>query len=182
MKTCSTMCLAPEFALWVQEDRGGVKRKKRASRLTIYQKVKIVDYAVALIAEKKQTQFALHRKRNSKKKSSRDQGNRQQRAFRVKGLNLQCVCEQKFPELQGVKVCQLIVQCERHSWRSLSTQQQKRYCQIPDTLKAALGETTTLRGWRALGTDAIQDLAEKKGVVNRWAVPGPVLQERVMEH
>lgn len=168
---------------WVQEDRGDVKRRKRAPRLTIYQKVKIVDYAVALVAEKKQTKFAVSRKRqNSKKKSPCDQGNRQQRAYRVKGLNLQRVCEKQFPELQGVKVCQLMMQCEKHSWRSLSIQQQKRYYQIPDTLKAALGMTTTLRGWRSLGPDGIQKVAEEKGVVNRWAVPSPVLQERAMEH
>lgn len=169
------------YTCWLQVDGGGASRKrKRAPLLTIFQKVQIVDFAVALVAEKKQAaqMLLLGRRSRKKKHTPGNQGSRQERAYRVRGLNLQKVCEKRFPELNGVKVCQLIAQCEKQSWRSLSVHQQKRYFHIPDSLKAALGQKT-LRGWKNLGYDGLQQLAEEKGTVNRWAVPGPVLQDRV---
>ena len=78
--------------------------RKRAPRLNIFQKVQIADYAAGLLAESRQKLVVKKRRKTHAKPSARK--------YFAKGLNLQALCENKFPQMRGIKICQLIYQCE----------------------------------------------------------------------
>lgn len=141
--------------------------------MTIFQKLQICDYALALLREAKQKVVISKSSRGKKGQKAKPP----KRKNFAKGLNLQKLCEQKFSHMRGVRVCRLLYQCEHQGWRNLSIAQQKRSFQLPDACKVALGQSTKVRGWRSLGSDGMQEAIESKGFVNRWAVPGAILQD-----
>ena len=122
------------------------------------------------MAESKQKLVVKRRKKGAPNKKRKNY---------LKGLNLQKLCEQKFPYMRGIKICQLIYQCEEQSWRSLSVHQQKRYYMVPDSLKVALGKQQQVRGWKSLSKDEFTEAVEKNSTVNRWSVPAAVLKDEV---
>ena len=158
-----------KIELFWQDEAAEKNGRKRAPRLNIFQKVQIADYAAGLLAESRQKLVVKKRRKTHAKPSARK--------YFAKGLNLQALCENKFPQMRGIKICQLIYQCETQSWRSLSVHQQKRYYQLPDSLKVALG-IGKVKGWKSLDQDALAEEMQKTGKLNRWSVPGPVLEER----
>ena len=151
------------------------EKAKKGPLFTIYEKMQVVDFASSLIATNKPKIAAALRKR--KRNAGGERKRKVRRRFSCRGLNLQKLCEQKFPSLRGIKVCTLLAQCEKQKWRSLSIEQQKKYFQVPDSLKVALGQHDKVRGWKQLGRDKLMENIQEKGFVNRWNVPGPVLQE-----
>ena len=153
---------------------GTINRKCRTDRLTIYQKMQIVNFANSKVEE-------WEKQLNSPRKKTRLHKNKlRHRSF--KGMNLQRICQQRFPELGKIKVCSLLKMSEEQSWASLSEDQQKRWFQLPDHLKAAMGLTDKVKGWKALGTDHLQKCAREKGFINRWKVPGLVMQDSTSWH
>lgn len=154
--------------VWDEKFADYQPKVKRQSRLSIFQKLEVVDFALSLV---KQSKNVLKSSRKKKKISSK----KIRSAFR--GLNLQQVCSNKFPKLGRIKVTALIKAAEEQSWRSLSEMQQKKYFQLPDSLKVALGLEKRVKGWKAIGPEKLQEVVQERGRANRWAVPGPVLQE-----
>ena len=145
---------------------------KRRDRLSIYDKVKIVEFAEKLLQE-----APLHASRCNARNSG--QGLllfRHRENFR-RGINLQSRCQQEFPNLGKIKVCVLIRRCKEQSWKTLSTEQQKKYYQLPDDIKVALGRTEDVKGWKSIGYEALHESVKQKGTINRWNVPGPVLED-----
>ena len=146
---------------------------KRAARISIFQKVQIVDFAENLL----QTQKPISQGRR-KRKAKPTAGKHHVRVNFLRGVNLQRACQQKFPQLGRIKVSALIKQCHQQSWRSLSKAQQVRWCQLPDNLKASMGLTRKVKGWKALTPQQLSDSAKEKGYVQRWAVPGAILEDQ----
>lgn len=146
---------------------------KRMPRLTIFQKLQVIDFAEEVIAEAKSNSRSSRKKTRKTKKL---------RGNFIRGMHLQRVCEQKFPQVGKIKISQLLKQAQEQSWRSLSVAQQKQYCQLPDSLKVAMGFTDKCKGWKAVGTEKFQELAREKGYVNRWKVPGLVMQDWLLSY
>jgi hypothetical protein len=132
------------------------KRKAKvlkAPRLTIFSKLQVVKYAQDLMkaVESKDVESAKGKKKKD--------------------------CEQKFPNLGKIKVGSLLRQADEQCWASLSIDQQKKWFQLPDHLKVAMGLSDKVKGWKNMSTDKIQEKATEQGHVQRWDVPGPVLQD-----
>lgn len=151
------------------------KRKAKvfkAHRLTIFSKLQVVKYAQNLMKtlESKDVESAKGKKR-------RNPNARFRRMHCVQGVHLQRACEQKFPNLGKIKVGSLLRQADAQCWASLSIDQQKKWFQLPDHLKVAMGLSDKVKGWKNMSTDQIQEKATEQGHVQRWDVPGPVLQD-----
>ena len=153
---------------------GTLTKKKRAPRLTIFQKVQVADY-VRQLEEEHQRKFVVTKK---KRKGKKPRSNKRKKS----GVNVQRLCELKFPFLHGIKVCQLVFQCDKQQWRALSVQQQKRYYHLPDSLKVALGLGSRVRGWKSLSKDDLVKTMTDGSKINRWNVPSSVLQELGLFH
>ena len=148
-----------------------LEKKGQSTRLTIFQKLEIVDFALSLTDAR-----AAELPRCKGKKKKKTQKKTQIRNV-LKGCNRQQMCLQKFPHLGGIQICRLIKAAEEQSWRSLSIAQQKKFFHLPDSLKCALGLQKKVRGWKSLGVDAIEAAVKDGCNLQRWNVPGPVLQE-----
>ena len=97
----------------------------------------------------------------------------------TKGLNVQAVCKQRFPEsLGGIKICQLRRQAREQKWAELTEKQQKSLTQLSDSMKVALGLEKKIKGWKSLPPDKIAARLRQNEDLNRWSVPGKVLEER----
>lgn len=141
-----------------------VEVPKAQQRLTIFQKMEIVRYALKLAMSKEVITTRIRKKSAPKK-----------RRFR-KGMNIQRQCEIAFPILKGVKVCKLIKQSEQQKWREMPEREQKRTYMVKDSWKATVGQTN-VRGWKCLTHSQICDRLETCGKIPRWNVPGPVLED-----
>ena len=136
-------------------------------RLTIFEKLQVVDYAKGLL--KDQPILKKARTRLTKKTMVRQR-------FKA-GMNLQRLCELKFGDRFGkIKVCQLLRAARKQEWEKLSVSDQKRYFHLPDKVKVEFGQGHLVRGWKSLSGQAIADRLDKTGSLSRWDVPGPVLK------
>ena len=142
--------------------------KKAAQRLTIFEKLRIVEYADKLIAEAKELQPESTSSRNKKTQPSREC---------IKGLNLQAKCKEHFgAKLGGIKVCVLRQQCAEQKWRQLTEKQQKSFYQLPDSVKLSLG-LDSIKGYKALSPQALQQRLENAKGLPRLNIPTPVLED-----
>eukprot|EP00435_Cladocopium_sp_Y103_P041766 s2061_g11.t1 len=153
--------------------RQGVKKpkkvKKAAQRLTIFEKLQIVEYSDKLIEEAKQLTSESTSSRNKKTPGSRE---------RIKGLNLQAKCKEHFgAKLGGIKVCVLRQQCTEQKWRLLTEKQQKSFYQLPDSVKLSLG-LDSIKGYKALSPQELEKRLEASKGLPRLNVPTPVLEDR----
>ena len=61
----------------------------------------------------------------------------------------------------------------------LTEQQQKSTFQLTDAMKMALGlDAKKIKGWKALGTEHAEERLQDLGQLQRWSMPGPVLEDR----
>lgn len=140
-------------------------------RLSIYDKLKILDYAEQVKAEHKKKIGELMKKTKSKKKRAYN------RQF-WKGMNLQKACENKFKEKLGkIKVCQMRKQAEQQQWRSLPEFEQRRMTQLSDSMKVSLGLDDSVKGWKALPLEKKNERLEDMQQLPRWNIPAKVLEE-----
>lgn len=148
--------------------------KRLQQRLTIFQKMEIVEYA-------KETRKNFEEGLKQLKRRGRKNKQKQKQTQWIKGLNLQRSCSLKFGEkLKGIKVCQLLKQAEEQKWHLLTEHQQRSQYQLSDSLKLALGLQGTVKGWKALPPDVLAEKVKVDKDLPRWTVPGQVLEERVV--
>lgn len=137
--------------------------------------MEIVEYASSLIKGGVDNLVLAKKKRGNDEKKS----GKKRRFFKpcfVRGVNLQKVCEQKFPHIKGIKVGVMVRQAKEQSWACLSEKQQKQFYHLPDSMKQAMGVKRKLRGWKTLRQDGLMNKIDKDGALNRWTVPGVVLE------
>ena len=83
-----------------------------AKRLTIFEKMQILKYAEEVVAK-----HSEERKATGVEKMKKKSG--ELKRTWTKGLNVQAVCKQRFPEsLGGIKICQLRRQAREQKWAS----------------------------------------------------------------
>lgn len=137
-----------------------------AQRLTIFEKLQIVEYADKLIADSRAAALSDHQSKKGKKHS-------------VRGLNVQKKCQEHFgSKLGGIKVCVLRKHSEDQKWRDLTEKQQKTFYQLPDSVKVSLG-LQTVKGYKSLPPGKVQDRLKDDAELPRLNVPGPVLEARL---
>lgn len=133
--------------------------------MTIFQKLQVLRYADELLAK------CLKPKRGKAGRSG---------AFAKKcarGINVQRMCEIKFGDMLGkAKVCVLRKAAAAQQWGKLTEAQQKTMYQLSDSVKVSLGLEDQVKGYKALGQTQMQKILDS-GSLNRWNVPGTVLQE-----
>ena len=150
---------------------------KPARRLTIFQKLEIVRFADKLCQEHQRDNPPDEMADGSKK---RKRGLGDQVRLYVKGVNVQRACEIQFQGvIGGIKVCQLQKAAKLQQWEALTERQQKTMYQLPDSLKASMGLSHSLKGWKSLDPGSFEKLSHGM-TIRRWTVPGPVLQDSIV--
>lgn len=97
------------------------------------------------------------------------------RKARQKGINLNAVCQAKFPHIRG-NVTKWIKASEKQRWRELTLQQQKNCYQLTDEMKVVLGLDDRVKGYKALGKEEKVKRLTENAALPRWKVPGPVME------
>lgn len=134
-----------------------------ANRLTIFQKLEVVNYAKEVAKDKNIITFRVRGKSAPKRKA------------RLKGVNITAACKARFPRIRG-SVTKWMRAAEKQRWGELTLQQQKSCYQLTDEMKMVLGLADRVKGYKALGKDEkIQRLTEN-AALPRWNVPGPVME------
>lgn len=151
--------------------------KPACQRLTIFQKLEIVRYADALIAEsRKQADDKVEKPASKKHIGARIRDWQ-------KGVNIQSACKAKFGNILGnIKVCQLRKAARKQKWEELTETQQKSTYQMSDALKVSLGNESSVKGWKSLGSKRAEVEIKAGRNLQRWRVPAPVLQDRNAKH
>lgn len=134
-----------------------------AQRLTIFEKLQIVEHADKLIADSRAAAPSDRPSKKGKKHSVR----------------VQKKCREHFgSKLGGIKVCVLRKHSEDQKWRDLTEKQQKTFYQLPDSVKVSLG-LQTVKGYKSLPPGKVQDRLKDDAELPRLNVPGPVLEARL---
>ena len=163
-----------------------VKPTRRA--LTIYDKLKILKYADNL-RMKQRPQKSKDKNAGKKKKRPAPicdadaeseavvQTKGQKRHVR-RGINIQAACKAHFGDfLGGMKVCLLRKRAQQERWNELTEKQQKTLYGLTDELKMAFGLQHRIKGYKCLGEADLTRRIKDNGKVQRWKVPGCILQD-----
>jgi hypothetical protein len=139
--------------------------------------LEIVRYADALIAEyRKQADDKVEKPASKKHIGARIRDWQ-------KGVNIQSACKAKFGNILGnIKVCQLRKAARKQKWEELTETQQKSTYQMSDALKVSLGNESSVKGWKSLGSKRAEVEIKAGRNLQRWRVPAPVLQDRNAKH
>ena len=79
-------------------------------------------------------------------------------------------------------MCQLRKAARKQKWEELTEIQQKSTYQMSDALKVSLGNESSVKGWKSLGSKRAEVEIKAGRNLQRWRVPAPVLQDRNAKH
>lgn len=79
-------------------------------------------------------------------------------------------------------MCQLRKAARKQKWEELTETQQKSTYQMSDALKVSLGNESSVKGWKSLGSKRVEAEIKAGRNLPRWRVPAPVLQDRNAKH
>lgn len=143
--------------------------------LTIFEKMRIVKFAMAAIKQHGGLKSTPRLRVRGKVPSQEVDFSKK----RKRGVSIQAICKQEFGSLLGgISVSRLLKRARVQKWDRLSEDQQRKMYSLTDEMKKALElNQSSIKGWHCLTEDDVKQSVQKTGKIQRWKVPGQVIQD-----